>query len=336
MPRYNAEKICLLRTSAIGDVVHAMYLAQCLRSGYPTSEITWVTQDIPGALIRGQPSVDRVLTFSRHMGWRGWLELRYILKKECYDLLVVPQVSAKVSLLASWIRSTIKLGFDFHRARELSWLVTNRRIPAGPRGHVLDQFMEFVDYLGIQHGAPEWNFHFSFEEIEWKQNWQKQFCKPICALVPASSNPEKDWPSDRFVELADRISTDTDMEPVIICGPGRRETEMARYIREGARCKPEIASEKPIRHTLLQLACSRVVIAPDTGPLHMAVALGVPTIGLYGYSNPRRCGPYYFRHLVIDKFNDSPDAPEPVSNRTKPGRMSLITVGEVMQKINIA
>lgn len=333
MPRIEADRICLLRTSAIGDIVHAMVLAAGLRSGYPGAHITWVTQDIPGSLVAGNPSIDRLITFKRCMTWRGWLQFRRRLKEDRYDLLIVPQVSAKAGILAWWIRSKIKLGFDLKRARELSWLVTNRKIPHQEPGHVLDQFMEFLDYLEIGHGRPEWNFHITDTEIEWRNGWRAQFTRPLCALVPASSNPEKDWKVERFAELADRVSAELNLQPVIVCGPGGRETAMAQAIQNLTHCKPPVASEKPLRNTLLQLSSARIVVAPDTGPLHLAVASGIPVVGLYGYSNPRRCGPYFFRDLVIDRFNDDPEQPEPITHRTKPGRMDSITVAEVMERI---
>ena len=84
---------------------------------------------------------------------------------------------------------------------------------------------------------------------------------------------------------------------------------------------------------MLHLAGCRMIVAPDTGPLHIAVALKTPTVGLYGYSNPKRCGPYTFRDLLIDAYNmDEPDA-APITRRTKPGRMELIEPETVIQRI---
>ena len=86
----------------------------------------------------------------------------------------------------------------------------------------------------------------------------------------------------------------------------------------------------------MQIAGSRLIVSPDTGPLHMAVALNVPTVGLYGYSDPSRCGPYRKYHdLLIDKFNDPGDEGTPVTRKTKPGRMECISAGEVIEKINL-
>lgn len=336
MPRFNAQRICFIRTSAIGDVVHGLAFLNGLRSGYPDAQITWITQRIPGELIAGHPAIDRVITFDRNMNPGEWRDLIRCIRKDRYDLLIDPQVSIKASLLTLCARADIKLGFDFHRTRELNWLVTNHRIPRNPPGHVMDQLLEFLDYLEIDYPEPVWNFRITPEEAAWKKRWQAQFSRPVIGLVPSSSSPEKDWPAERYAVLADRIVSETDLEPVIICGPGKRECHAAEVIHAAAKSHPVIASEKPLRNTLWQLSCARIVVAPDTGPLHMAVALGIPTIGLYAYSNPKRCGPYRFRDLLVDLYNEPGRAPAPVTRKTRPGRMKRITVDAVMDTVHLA
>jgi heptosyltransferase I len=123
---------------------------------------------------------------------------------------------------------------------------------------------------------------------------------------------------------------------MIIGGPSAIEHAAASEICRLCRSKPIIALEKPIRHTLLQISGSRLVVSPDTGPLHMAVALNIPTVGLYGYSNPRRCGPYRkYQELLIDKYNDPGEENAPITRKTRPGRMQMITPDEVIGKIEL-
>lgn len=330
------KRICVLRTSALGDVVHCLAFVHGLRLGFPDAHITWVTQDIPAQLVDGHPDVNRLIRFRRKMSCHEWLNFRRLLKSEKFDLLIVLQSSVKASLITTWIPARLKLGFDFARSREFTWFVTNRHIPSKKPGHVLDQFMEFLSYLEIDYPEPVWDFHVSSEEQEWKRKWLNNFTRPLVALIPASSRPEKDWSPHKYADLADRISDILDLEPVIVCGPGKRENAIALAIHEEAGCKPHIASEKPVRNSLLQLSCAQVVVGPDTGPLHMAVALNIPTVGLYGYSNPRRCGPYRFRNLLVDKYNDSGDLTEAITRKTKPDRMNRITVDDVFEKIQMA
>ncbi|MCD4655497.1 glycosyltransferase family 9 protein [bacterium] len=333
MPRFSADKICVIRTSAIGDVVNALAMVNGLRRGYPDAHISWITQQIPGKLIQNHPSINRLITFNRRMSLGKWLNFLCEIHREKYDLLLVPQVSAKASILASAIRAPIKIGYDFARARELSWMATNRRIPRHKPGHILDQFIEFLTYLGIDYPVPIWGFYFTSAELAWRDEWYSQFRKPVAVIIPASSKPEKDWDVAEYAKVIDKIVQKTGLQVAIVGGPGKREKKMAEAILSHAESSPVLALEKPVRNTLLQLSGARIVIAPDTGPLHMAVALGVPTIGLYGYSNPNRCGPYHFRELVIDKFNDSDKNPEVITRKTKSGRMATITANEVFEKV---
>jgi heptosyltransferase I len=87
---------------------------------------------------------------------------------------------------------------------------------------------------------------------------------------------------------------------------------------------------------MLQLSGSRIVVSPDTGPLHMAVGMNIPTIGLYGFSDPRRCGPYRYRDLLIDKYNDYGEENSPITRATRKGKMGKITPQEVIDKIDLA
>ena len=123
---------------------------------------------------------------------------------------------------------------------------------------------------------------------------------------------------------------------MIIGGPGPREQKIANEILDLCRCTPLVALNNPIRKTMLQLAGCRLVVSPDTGPLHIAVAMDTPVVGLYGYTNPRRCGPYKkFQDLLIDKYNDPGEENAPITRKTKPGRMQRITVDEVIEKIEL-
>lgn len=336
MPRIEAKKICLIRTSALGDTVHALGLVNGLRKGYPDAHLTWVLQTLSYDMVKHQKTVDRFITFNRNGTKRDWLNLFHRLRQDAYDLVILPQVSAKVSLITLFTKSKNKLGFDFGRSKELHWLVTNRRIPPAPMRHVQDQFFEFVEYLDIRDYPVEWNFTFTSEEIQWQQSFFARFKRPVIGFVVASSSRNKDWDLEKYARIMDYVNQELDMQPMIIGGPGQLEKDHADVICRLCEHKPVVALEKPIRTTMLQLSGSRLVVSPDTGPLHMAVALDVPTIGLYGYSDPRRCGPYRKYHdLLIDKYNDPGAENTPITRKTKPGRMDRISAEAVIEKINL-
>ncbi len=334
MPIPDAKKICLLRPSAIGDAVHALGLVNGLRRGYPDAHITWILQPVTYEMVMHQSSVDRFITFERNGGIRDWMALFRLLGKERFDLAVIPQASGKTSLITAMLRARVKLGFDYARSRDFHWLATNRHIPPRPMGHVQDQFFEFLDDLGIDKDPPVWNFQFTQQELDWKESFFNKAGSCVVGFVIASAHPEKDWPPERYAAVMDHATRAHGITPMIIGGPSAREKKIADAIRDMCSCRPIIALEKPIRRTMLQLAGCRLVVSPDTGPLHIAVALGTPVVGLYGYSDPRRCGPYMkFGDLLIDRYNEPGSGKAPVSRKTKPGRMGAITVEAVNEKI---
>ncbi len=335
MAEIPAENICLIRLSALGDTMHALAFVNQLRTGYPRAHISWILEPLPYEIVKHQSVVDEFIVFNPKSGFRAWLDLKRQLRNYRFDLLILPQLSFRSSLTAAMVNAEIKLGFDFRRSRELHWFFTNRHIPAHPPQHSLDLYFEFLDYLGIPRKPVEWNLEFTAEEISWREQFFSRFDRPVIAFVAASSNPEKDWSPEGYARVMDHVHTNLGLQPVVVGGPSRREREFADRILECSRTAPVIALEKPIRHTMLQLSGARLVVAPDTGPLHIAVALGIPTVSLYGYSNPRRCGPYRkYADLLIDKYSDT-EQETGIARKTKPGRMQRITPGEVIEKIEL-
>lgn len=337
MARIEADKIAVLRLSALGDMVHALPLVNGLRIGYPEAEISWITQPLSSEMVKHQQAVDRFILFENYRGLSCWRDFHRKMKTEKFDLLLVPQVSLKSSLVAAMIHARTKLGFDFRRSRELHYFFMNRHIEPNVPQHVQDQFLEFLDYLQVDYGEPRWDFTFTDDEIHWRDQYFSQFDRPVIAIILASSNPEKDVSTDVYAKLIDRIETTLPFQPLLMGGPSHREKSLADTICSICQTKPPVALEKPVRHTLLQLSGASIVVSPDTGPLHAAVAMGIPTIGLYGFSNPRRCGPYRkFSDLLIDKYTDENEVNELITRKTKPGRMKQIASEEIYQKILVA
>ena len=336
MPKFAARRICVVRLSALGDTIHALALVNGLRRGYPDAHITWILQPLPYEIVKHQPAVDKFVVFNPRSGWQEWRRLIRYLRSHPFDLALLPQVSAKASLIGLLAKARIKLGFDLSRSRELQWMVTNHRIPPHPPQHAQDQYFEFLNYLDVDHPQARWDLAFTAEEHKWRDRFFASIGRPVAAFVVASSNPHKDWSPEGYARVMDDVDLRLGLCPLIVGGPSRREKEMAAAITAQCHSAPRIALEGPVRHTLLQLSGARVVISPDTGPLHTAVALNVPTVGLYGYSNPRRCGPYRrFHDLLIDKYTNPRDNGH-ISRHTRKYRMTRIRPEEVIAKIELA
>lgn len=331
------EHILIIRLSALGDVVHTLAFVNRLRRARPNAHITWILQPLTYDLVQHQTNVDRFVIFDRKGGFSAWKKIRDELKGDHFDTVFMLQVSLKASLISLGVEGTVKLGFDFRRSREGQWLFSNRRIPHRPAGHVLDQFFEFLDARGMDNCPLDWAMDVTEEERIYQKEFFQNIHRPVVSFVIASSNREKDWSAEGYARVMGEVDKRLNIQPMIVGGPSSRERELADRILALCRSKPIVALEKPVRHTLLQLAGSDIVVAPDTGPMHMAVAMNVPTVALYGYTDPRRCGPYQrFQDLLIDKYNLPDERRNKVTRQTKKGRTCMITPEEVFDKIEYA
>lgn len=335
MPEIAAKTICLVRLSAMGDVIHSIALANGLRRGYPDAHITWIVEPLPFEVVREQTAVDRFIVFKARGGLKAWRELRAELSSSPFDLLVLPQVSFKANMVAALATAKVKLGFDRGRARELHSLVVNETIDARPLAHAQEHALEFLDRLGISREPIDRDIVFTPEELEEGDAFFRQFDKPVVSFVIATARESKNWPAERYAHAVDEVERTLGCRAMLIGGPSEREQAIAAEIVARTKVNPVLSLDKPVRTMLVKLRGSAVVVSPDTGPLHAAVAMNRPTVGLYGFTDPRRCGPWgKFGELVVDHY--AADASSAVSRRTKEGRMLTITTEEVVEKIALA
>ena len=332
-PRTVPDNICIVMMSAVGDAVHVLPVINALKRANPKTRITWVLQPGPAALVRGHRSVDEIIVFDRARGWRAFAHVRSELAKRKFDLVINLQVYFKAGLVTGFTRAPVKLGFDRSRARDFNWLFTNRKIPAHPVQHVQDQYFEFLSALGVSPEPVEWDLGPREDEREWQRRFTSTIRRPIASIVVATSKPEKDWIPDRWVEVADALYEQFGMQIVLVGGKSEREAAAARIIMEKAKYEPRSELGSGLRNLVSILDSSALVLSPDTGPLHMSVALNRPVISLMGYTNPKRTGPYRkFHDLIIDAYGD-PGEDYPISMENRPGRMKRIETHHVLEKV---
>ncbi len=321
--------------SAAGDVVHALPLVSAIKRYRPACTISWILQPMPATMVRGHPCVDQIIEFDRSLGARAFTDVRSRLAGHEFDLLIDLQVYFKAGIVTALTDATVKLGFDRARARDLNWLFTNRKIPARPIRHVQDQYLEFLEYLDIPYAPLEWNLGPWAAEREWQSQWIAGFERPVAAVVLATSKPEKDWIPERWAAVCDALYSDHGLQPVLVGGRSARELHAEQVIRERGSCPVRSELGSGLRRLISILDSSALVLAPDTGPLHMAVALDRPAVSLLGYTNPKRTGPYRrFHDLMIDAYADPGEEYVPTMEN-RPGRMQRITVSDVLERVEV-
>ncbi len=328
-------RICIVMLTALGDAVHVLPVINAIKRHAPGTRITWVVQPAAAALVRGHPAIDELLVFDRARGARAFVEIRRELRQRAFDVVLLLQPYLKAAVLAAFAPAPRKIGTDRARARDLTWLVTPERLPPRPLSHMQDQFLEFLQLFEIPAEPLEWSLEPRAEERGWQRKFFAGIERPVVALVIGTSKPEKDWLPERWAELCDVLTEDYGLQPVLVGGTSERELASKRIICERAVHPPMSALGSGIRPLVSILDGSALVISPDTGPLHMSVALDRPVISLIGYADPRRTGPYRrYLDLMIDAYHD-PGENGAITNERRTGRMGRIRVTDVLQKVEI-
>ena len=328
-------RICIVMLTALGDAVHVLPVITAIKRHSPGSYITWVVQPAAAALVRGHPAIDEILVFERSQGYRAFLAARRALRSRSFDMVLLLQPYLKAAALAAFAPARTRIGTDRSRARDLSWLATPERLPQRPLGHMQDQFLEFLDPLAIPAEPLEWNLGPWPDEREWQREFFAGIKRPVAAIVVGTSKAEKDWLPERWAEVIDILADDYGLKSVLVGGTSERERASERIILERAVHRPLSALGSGIRRLVSILDGSALVLSPDTGPLHMSVAIDRPVISLIGYADPRRTGPYRrFHDLMIDAFHE-PGEEGPVTNERRRGRMQRIRVRDVIEKVEL-
>ena len=327
------RSVAIVLLSAIGDVVHGMPIATSLKRAWPGARITWVIQPVAHALVEPHPDVDDYVVFDRARGLRGFREFRAGVDGRRFDLVVDLQVYLKAGLLTRVLDSPRKLGFDCRRARDLNWAFTTERIPPREPQHVQDQYFEFLDYLGVP-VVREWNFAFSQAERAAQREFFGGLERPVLAVVVGTTRPGKNWLAERYARVLEAAEADLGLRTVLVGSENPVETAAARQVLELTRARPLVALRDDLRRLAWLLDGSTLLLSPDTGPLHIASALETPVIGLYGYTDPKRVGPYRTpRELVVDRYS-RPGETVP-SPEFRSGNMERIEVSDVLEKLEL-
>lgn len=300
------NSICILRLSAIGDVCHAVAAVQAIQRQHPNAKITWIIGKIEKALLDGLPGVEFVI-FDKSKGKTAFKELKQNLQSQHFDVLLHMQVALRANWAARYIKAKRKIGFDWHRAKELHALFTKERIKPQHEPHVLEGFFAFAEKVGVpptELNNLSWSIPVSKQDIEFADSHIKPNSRTL-VISPAASKKERNWLPERYAELADYAS-EKGFNIVLCGGPANVDRELADQIKVNAQCEIiDLVGKTSLKQMLVCLRNASVVIAPDTGPAHMAVTQGTPVLGLYAHSNPKRTGPYLYQDYVAEVYHQN-------------------------------
>ncbi len=329
------NKILIIKLGSIGDVVNTLPLMNVLKAGLPETELGWLIEPKSYPIVEAHQSVDRFIVYRRGTGLpavRGALkEIRSFGPDLVFDL----QRILRSSFFTAFSGCQERLGFDRRRCKEFSWIVTNRKITARDSNrHMVLQYLEFAEYLGLS--WTDLHFHLPVSLLDREEAGgllPTGFLKNgFIALNIGAAKPANRWPLTRWEELAGRILRKTPFSIVL--------TGSAEDTTPGRMIAHQIGDDRRLldctgRTTLKQLGglflLAETVVSGDTGPMHIASALGARIIGLFGPADPARTGP--FRHLDLVVRSGVDCAPCGRRRCSDPICMEAITPESVFSKI---
>ncbi len=335
--------LCLLRTSALGDVTHIVPLLRTLQAAWPQTRLTWIVGKLEHKLVGDIGGVEFVV-FDKNTGLAGFMAAQRALTGRRYDALLHMQVALRANLLSLGVSAKRRIGYDRARSKDLHGLFINERIPARSGEHVLDAIGSFAEPLGVQQTRVRWDIPIPSEAHEWAaQQWRED--DRVLLISPNSSHPLRNWRPERYAAVADHAARALEMRVVLTGGPGAAERAMGDAIRAHMQTQPlDLIGRDTLKRALALYQRAAIVLTPDAGPMHMANAVGARVLGLHAASNPARSGPYSDRRWCVDRYDAAarkylrkPAGEIPWGTKIEyPGVMDLIEVDAVIERLEAA
>ena len=297
-------RVLIVRLSSLGDVVHTIPVAAALRRQCPDATIDWVVDERNADLLTMVPVIDRriVLRSRSRSTWNAWATLRRELRGVAYDVALDVQGLGKSALVArlSGARRVVGFTTPFLREPWARWLYTERSDPGQPR-HVVDRNLGILRAVGVD--AGEWTFPLEPRPSSAPDEARRlagSTADRFVLLNPNTAWPNKCWPPDRFGAVAAHLRRAHDLPSVVLWGPGdESRAEAVVAASEGA---ATLAPRTNLFDLVALLGAGSLMVSGDTGPLHIAAALGTPVVGIYGPSDPARNGPWSPDDVVVSNF----------------------------------
>ncbi len=313
------RSICLLRLSALGDATHVVPLVRTLHRAWPEVALTWVIGKGEQKLLDGLEGVEFVV-YDKKTGLAGMRALRRGLQGRRFDALLQMQVAARANLLSAFIPAQRRIGYDKSRSKDLHGLFVNERIPDRPGIHVLDAIGSFCEPLGLKQTDVVWDLPVPEDAWAWARAQWPDDGRPTLAISPCSSHALRNWRAERYAAVADHALSRG--WRVVLCG-GRSDLE--RHTTDAILAQMSAASKEIAakgiaakgdglldlvgKDTLKQLpallARADLLMTPDSGPMHIANAMGTKVLGLHAASNPARSGPYSDLRFCANRYDDA-------------------------------
>jgi heptosyltransferase-1 len=321
------SRILLIKLSAVGDVTHTIPVLNKLRRRYPNAQLDWLVTPAIGELLRHHPAIDNVIDFTRDTSASAWsavtsyARLAAKLRKTRYDLVVDLHGQSRTAILTFATGAPVRIGFDKERpevwansrkvtdsfrkhawygAREGAWLAYTHHIPLPTLDvHVIDHYLSVGKLLGFDTGPADFSFRIpqaAHDHIDALLHQRDLASKPFAIIAPRGNWETKRWPDEKSADVA-RHFLQHGYGAVVVGAP--RERHVGANIARLAPDIVDLTGETSISELAALISRAAVCIAHDSGPMHLAVALGRPVVALFGPSDAVWAGPYHRENAVV-------------------------------------
>lgn len=333
--------VCILRLSAIGDTCHVLPVVRTLQRAWPQTRFTWVIGKLEAKLLGHLPDIEFIVVDKKNT-LQAYRTLREAMRGRHFDALLHMQLSIRASLLSTLIPAKIKLGYDRSRAREMQWMFTTDRLRPAQRQHVMDAMFGFAEKFNVYEKLLRWDIPIPDAARDYARRLIPDDVRAL-VISPCSSHRLRNWRAEYYAQIGDYASASLGLKVILCGGRSADELRMGEAIAGRMRepCENVIGKDT-LLELLATLERATVLLSPDSGPVHMASAVGTPVIGLYAATNPARSGPYLSRQWCVDKYDVAarrllhrPATELPWTTKIeRPGVMDLITPDEVTKKMH--
>jgi lipopolysaccharide heptosyltransferase II len=299
----SGPRILIVLFGAIGDVTRALPLLCRLRRGMPGAHLAWAVEPLAAPLLEGHPALDERLVFRRERGspsLAAFASLLRAVRAGHFDLVLDLGRQLKSGIVAAATRAPRRIGFHRRNAREGNWLFQTETIASQEHfTSKLGQYLRFADHLGVAAAPVRFGLLPTAAERTRAQRLLEGVQRPFAAFILGSSCPSRRWFPERTAAAARALRARYGCEPVLLGAPAdRRFADVTlRAVGEPAR---NLAGATTLRELVAVLAEARVAVGPDSGPMHLAAAVGTPVVSLWGPTSAARSAPWGSEaHTVI-------------------------------------
>jgi len=332
-----SPSILIILMGSLGDLVRGLCLVSHIKNNLPESRVTWLVEPNWAELVGFHPQIDKMIVFNRSSNVPAVWNLYKDLAQERFDISLDLQRHFKSGFFSLLSRAKRRVGFNRRNAKEFNWLFNNEQIDyVSDELPKLRHYLKFTEYIGLSEPA---SLEFGFASLDFKPiapSIVAEVSDPFIAVVMGSSWESKDWFFEGYYGLLKDLLCSEKMQ-VVLLGDGSQVTSALQLVRKlSAPGLINLVGKTSLLELAAVLKSVAVAVGPDSGPSHVAAAVGTPYVSLFGPTSPRRTAPYGSENLVVQSSVDC----APCYKKQCPGLdricMRKISVEKVKEKLSEA